>query len=64
MVNGTFDFLLNPRDLGIERFDALLQLFNRKRIKILLEQQGERVGRAAGKEFVQIHAPKVDLLTG
>ena len=64
MVNGTFNFLLNAGDLGVERFDPFFQLLDRKGIEILLEQQGERVARAPGKEFVQIHGWKVDLFGG
>jgi hypothetical protein len=64
MVNGPVYFLLNPRNFGGQSLQPFLQLFNRKRIEILLQQQGERVGRPPGKEFVQIHRQKVDLLGG
>lgn len=56
MVNGTFNFLLNPRDFAGQRFGPLVKLFNRKRVKILLEQQGQGVIRPLGKEFVKIHS--------
>ena len=47
-------------DFGLERLDTLRQLILRQGAKVLLDEQGERVLRAAGEEVVLVHLLSVD----
>lgn len=59
MVNGGFNFRLHPRDFALEDGDAGMQFFDRQRIEILPDEQGQRVAWFIRKELVQIHGPRV-----
>ena len=51
---------LNPGDLALQGLDPFLQLVYRQRAKVLLDEQGQRILRLAGKEVVLVHAANVD----
>ena len=46
----------DPGNFGPQRFDPSRQLILRERAKILLEEQGQRILRLAGKEVILVHA--------
>ena len=52
---GSLHVRFDPRDLGLQCFDALLKLTNRQGIEILFRQSDERIIWLAWKEFVQVH---------
>jgi hypothetical protein len=45
----------DTRDLGLQRFDPLLQLFNRQRIKILPRKRDQRILGLAREEVFEVH---------
>jgi len=53
-----FHMVLDPRYLGLERFDPLFELFDRQRIKILAGKRDQRVVGGAREEFFKIHGQK------
>jgi hypothetical protein len=55
MVNGAFELSSDARDLGLQRFDALTELFDGERIEILARERSDGVVGAAGQAFVHIH---------
>jgi len=52
--------LFDPRDLGLQDFDAFGQFILGYRPQILLDEQGQGVLRPAGKEVILVHAASVD----
>ena len=60
MALGIGQMLLDPVDFALERFDPLLELIDRQWSKVLLDEQGQRVLRAAGKEVILVHRTNVD----
>jgi len=55
MVNGVLNFTFAPRDFAFQQRDALTQLVDRQRVKILLAQLGGKVVLATRKVFVGLH---------
>jgi len=55
MAGGVGHMLLDPGDLGLEGSDPFLELVDRQRAEILLQQQSQRVLGLAGKEVVLVH---------
>ena len=51
----TVDVRFNTRDLGLQGFDASVQLIDRDGIEILLCKLDQGVARLARKEIVQVH---------
>lgn len=61
MVNGGIKFLFHSGDFFCQQGDTRFQFADRKRIEILLCQQGQRVGRSAtGKKVIRVHRMNVD----
>ena len=60
MVNGSLQSPPGSLDFGLKRLDAERELLDRKRIKILLAEQRERIARLLRKGFVDVHVVKVD----
>lgn len=60
MGHGPVDFGLYPGYFAFQRLDPGFQLFDGKRVEILLAKQRERIAGPFGKKFVQIHDSKVD----
>ena len=52
---GALHVRFDPGDLGIQRFDPLLEFIDGQRIEILFRQGDERIIRFTWKEFVQVH---------
>lgn len=59
MVNAAFDSRLHPGDFTFQRLNAQLELFDRHRIEILLDQEGQRITGRAGVKLVQIHGTEL-----
>lgn len=59
MVNRGIDLGADPNDLGLQRFDACVELVDRERIQILPSEQGQRVVGLAWEELVQVHGPRI-----
>ncbi len=51
MVNGAFNFSAGPRDLRLQRGNALAQFLDRQRVEILSGQLREQIAGAPGKVF-------------
>lgn len=60
MVNGTIHFQARAGNFLFEQGHTRFQFGNGKGIKVLLEDQGERVIRLAGQIFFHIHGRNVD----
>ena len=55
MVNGAIFFTPRPFDLGLQRRDPSIQFGDGHGVEILPRQRGQRVGRRAGENLVQVH---------
>ena len=55
MVNSPFSMRTGPRNFGFERGNALVKLFDRKRIEILLRQLAKQVVLSAWEILVEFH---------
>ena len=56
MARGVGHMQFDPRNFFLKSCNPLLELVDREGSKVLLEKQGERVLRLAGKEVILIHA--------
>jgi hypothetical protein len=52
---GSGDMGFDARNFGLKRLDSLAKLGDRKGAEILTDQQGQRIGRAAGEKIVVVH---------
>ena len=52
--------LLDTGDFLAERFDPLVQFVDRQWTQVLIDEQAQRVLRAAGEEVVLVHLLSVD----
>lgn len=55
MAGGVRQMLLYPGDLGLEGFDPLVELVDRKRPEILANEQGQRIAGLAREEIIFVH---------
>lgn len=55
MVNRGLPFSPGPDDFALERGDTIVQLLDRKRIKILRDHRSERIARLARENLVVVH---------
>ena len=52
--------LLDPGYFALECLDPLIEFIDRQRAEVLLDEQGQRVLRLAGKEVILVHGGIVD----
>ena len=57
MLLGRRDMRFDPGDLTLQDLDSFVELGDRNRTEVLLDQQGQRVARAAGEKVVVVHRP-------
>jgi NADPH:quinone reductase len=57
---GAVHMRFDAADLGLEAFDACLELFDRHRVEVLLAKLDQRVAGLAGEQVVQVHAEPFD----
>ena len=55
MSSGVGQMLFDPGNLGPQDFDPLAQLIDRKRAKVLTNEQAQRVAGLARKEIIFVH---------
>ena len=55
MVNGGFNLLARPADLGLQRGDTAVQFLDRPGVEILARERGQRIVRTLREKFIQIH---------
>ena len=54
------DVRFDASDLGLQRFDPLVQLLDRHGVEVLLGERNQWVVGFAREEFVEVHAGIVD----
>ena len=59
MIDRGGDLGADSRNLFFENGDAGVELFDRKRIEILADEQGQRILGLVGEEFVEIHRGEI-----
>ena len=64
MINGAGDLRSCPLDLGLQQLDALVQLVDRQRVKVLAAKLGDKVVLAARQIFVGVHRDAALTLKG